>query len=129
MNTPATREARVWRCVCALDDVLPESGVTAQIEGEEVAIFRVKDAVYAIGNYDPASGVNVLGRGIVGDIEGEVVVASPIYKHHFSLITGRCLEDTALSVPAYLARVVDGSVWVCGELALQHGAPVSGDRL
>jgi len=56
-------------------------------------VFRVRDAVFAIGNYDPASDANVLSRGIVGDIGGEIVVASPIYKQHFSLITGRCLEE------------------------------------
>jgi nitrite reductase (NADH) large subunit len=101
--------------VCALEDIPPDSGVAALLDGEEVAIFRVADAVYAIGNYDPASDANVLGRGIVGDIGGEVVVASPIYKHHFSLLTGRCLEDETLSVLAYLARVIDGEVWVRNE--------------
>jgi len=111
----ALSAARLWTPVCALDDILPDSGVAALIDGAEVAIFRVADAVYAIGNYDPASGANVLGRGIVGDIGGEVVVASPIYKHHYSLLTGRCLEDEAFSVPAYLARVIDGKVWVRGE--------------
>jgi nitrite reductase/ring-hydroxylating ferredoxin subunit len=32
-------------------------------------------------------------RGIIGDLQGERVIASPIYKQHFSLATGRCLED------------------------------------
>ena len=111
----APAAARVWSAVCALDDILPDSGVAALVGGVEVAIFRVADAVYAIGNHDPASDANVLGRGIVGDIGGEVVVASPIYKHHYSLLTGRCLEDETFSVPAYLARVIDGKVWVRDE--------------
>ena len=66
---------------------MPDSGVAALVDGREVAVFRVRDAVYAIGNHDPASGANVLARGIVGDIGGEIVVASPIYKQHFSLVT------------------------------------------
>ena len=41
--------------------------------------------VYALDNFDPHSGANVLSRGIVGDLSGELVVASPVYKHHFSL--------------------------------------------
>lgn len=101
-----------WTAVCSLEDVLPDSGVAALVAGHEVAVFRVADAVYAVGNHDPASGVNVLGRGIVGDIGGEVVVASPIYKQHYSLLTGRCVEDANLSVPAYLTRVIDGMIWV-----------------
>jgi nitrite reductase (NADH) small subunit len=50
----------------------------------------------------------VLSRGIVGDINGELVVASPVYKQHFSLLTGRCLEDASVSVVVYAARV-DGA--------------------
>jgi NAD(P)H-dependent nitrite reductase small subunit len=101
-----------WTEVCAVEEILPNSGVAALVAGLEVAIFRVADAVYAIGNHDPASGVNVLARGIVGDLGGELIVASPIYKQHYSLITGRCLEDETVSVPAYLVRVIDGAIWV-----------------
>ena len=46
---------------------------------------------------------------------GEPVVASPIYKHHFSLITGRCIEDAEQSVRVYPARVTDGRIWVKSE--------------
>ena len=59
----------------------------ALLDGQQVAMFRVGDAVHAIGNHDPASGANVLSRGIVGDVAGELVVASPMYKQHFSLVT------------------------------------------
>jgi nitrite reductase (NADH) large subunit len=92
--------------------VIPESGVAALLEGRQIAVFRVGPAVYAIGNHDPASGVNVLARGIVGDLNGELVVASPIYKHHYSLTSGRCLEDPELSVPTYAARIMRGRIWL-----------------
>ena len=101
-----------WHAICALEDILPESGAAALIDGKEVAVFRVRDAVFAIGNHDPASDANVLSRGIVGDIGGEIVVASPVYKQHFSLINGRCLEEPRYSVPAYMAEVRDGWIWV-----------------
>jgi nitrite reductase (NADH) large subunit len=101
-----------WVPVCGLDEIVPDSGVCALLGGKQIAVFRVGDAVHAIGNHDPASGVNVLARGIVGDVAGEPVVASPLYKQHFSLISGRCVEDVALSVPTYLTRLVDGQVWV-----------------
>jgi nitrite reductase (NADH) small subunit len=101
-----------WSRICALEDILPDCGVAALLDGEQVAVFRVGDAVHAIGNHDPASGANVLARGIVGDVGGEIVVASPLYKEHFSLVTGCCLEDPAFSVPVYRARVSHGQVWV-----------------
>jgi NAD(P)H-dependent nitrite reductase small subunit len=100
-----------WQHICDVDDILPESGVAALLDGQQIAIFRVRDAVHAIGNRDPASDANVLARGIVGDFDGELVVASPIYKQHFSLISGQCLEDPALSVPTYLTRQHAGQIW------------------
>src|SRR5258708_6041980 len=109
-----------WHAVCALEDILPEGGAAALVEGKEVAVFRVRDAVFAIGNYDPASDTNVLSRGIVGDIGGEVVVASPIYKQHFSLITGRCLEEPRFTVPAYMAEVRNGRIWVRAKTVMQR---------
>jgi NAD(P)H-dependent nitrite reductase small subunit len=104
--------AAAWTRICALEDIDPDSGACALIAGEQVALFRLRDAVHAIGNLDPASGVQVLARGIVGDAGGEPVVASPMYKQHFSLIDGRCLEEPQWSVPVHEARVVDGQVLV-----------------
>lgn len=101
-----------WKFVCELDEILPGAGVAALIDGKQIAVFRNGDDVYALDNYDPNSDANVLSRGLIGDIQGELVVASPIYKHHFSLISGRCIEDPENSVPAYPVRVSDGRVWV-----------------
>jgi nitrite reductase (NADH) large subunit len=47
----------------------------------------------------------VLSRGLVGNLGERIVVASPIYKHHFDLTTGQCLEEPANSVPAWPARI------------------------
>ena len=104
-----------WTAICSLDDIVPNTGVAALINGEQVAVFRVAgldDEVLAIGNYDPNSGAAVLARGLVGSLGDRVVVASPIYKHHFDLHTGECLEEPASAVATYKARVEDGKVWV-----------------
>ncbi len=102
-----------WIGVCALDDLLPLIGARALLGDRQIALFRLPDnTVYAIGAYDPCSDAAVLSRGIVGDIKGEPVVASPIYKHHYSLKTGRCLEKPSLGVPVYRVRLRDGQVQV-----------------
>lgn len=92
--------------VCTLDDLLPGLGVGALVNGQQVAIFRLaNDDIYAIGNYDPFSEANVISRGLVGDLKGLKVVASPIYKQHFDLATGQCLEDENVSLPVYAVQV------------------------
>ena len=98
--------------ICRLDDIVPDTGICALVAGEQVAVFRINQEIYAIGNCDPFSGANVLSRGIVGDLNGELVVASPVYKQHFSLLTGRCIEDGSVSVPVYRARLDGSSVLV-----------------
>ena len=96
--------------ICKLDDIVPNSGVCALVGGEQVAVFRVDnggladDSVYALSNFDPFSRANVISRGIVGDIKGELLVASPVYKQHFSLVSGRCLEDSSARLAVYAAR-------------------------
>ena len=101
-----------WRLVCDASEALPDSGLAALVDGRQIALFRVGDQVHALDNYDPNSEANVLARGLIGDVQGEPVVASPIYKHHFSLITGRCIEDAEQSVRVYPARIADGRSWV-----------------
>ncbi|SFA86295.1 nitrite reductase (NADH) small subunit [Collimonas sp. OK607] len=104
-----------WIAVCPLDDIVPNTGVCALINGEQVAVFHVIDGehrVFAIGNYDPNAEAAVLSRGLVGSLGERIVVASPIYKHHFDLQTGECLEAPEHSVSAYPARISEGKVWV-----------------
>lgn len=102
-----------WHPVCALEDIWPNMGVCALVEGRQIAIFRMQDdLLYAIDNFDPHSDANVLSRGIVGDLAGEHVVASPIYKHHYRLRTGVCVEDDSVRLNTYAAELRDGAVWV-----------------
>lgn len=98
--------------VCALTDVPPGAGACALVDGRQIAIFRLGDAVFALDNFDPAGAASVLSRGIIGDLQGESVVASPLYKHHYNLETGRCVEDASKSVSVYPVRVMDGRIWV-----------------
>ena len=78
----------------------------ARIDGRHVAIFRVgADQFYAIDNVDPKSQASVLSRGLVGNLGEHIAVASPLYKHHFDLRSGACLESPEHSVRAHAVRV------------------------
>lgn len=106
-----------WVTVCEKDDLIEDTGLCALLEGdagqeEQVAIFLVgkTDKLYAICNYDPIGDANVLSRGIIGSVNGELVVASPLYKQHFNLETGVCIEDPDTILKVYQVRVEQNQV-------------------
>jgi nitrite reductase (NADH) small subunit len=95
--------------VCLQSDLVANSGITALVDGQQIALFYItkpEPKVYAIGNYDPFSKTNILSRGIVCEINGRLSVASPMYKQHFDLTTGECLEDSNISVPVFTVNIV-----------------------
>ncbi len=103
--------------ICEVNDLIPNSGICALLnnngEDEQVAVFflpETEQKIFAIGNWDPLGQANVLSRGIVGNIGDELVVASPLYKQHFSLITGSCLEEDDISVPVYSVSIEENAV-------------------
>lgn len=111
-----------WTAICTLRDIVPNTGVCALVGKQQVAVFRIGhgEEVYALSNFDPNSQANVLSRGLVGNLGERLVVASPIYKHHFDLRTGECLEAPEHSVDAFGARVYDGKVWVTASAVVRE---------
>lgn len=98
----------MWIDVCAVQDLPHNAGVAARVAGRQVAIFYLPaetPSVYALDNWDPLGEAAVLARGIVGDLGGQLVVASPLYKQHFRLADGQCLEDPAVRVASHPVRL------------------------
>lgn len=99
--------------VCALEDIKPGLGVCALVGDQQVALFRLRNGdIFAIGNHDPFSGANVISRGLTGDLKGRKVVASPLYKQHFDLATGECLEEPEVRLPVWPVQVIGERVCV-----------------
>lgn len=113
-HQPATHEdANRWTDVCSTREILPGTGVCARVHGRHVAVFRLgADRYFAIDNIDPRSGASVLSRGLLGNLGDRLVVASPLYKNHFDLRTGECVETPEQSVRAHAVRVVGDRVLV-----------------
>ena len=108
----ANGEAMSWIDVCALDDILPDTGVCALVGERQIAVVRTRARVFAVDNFDPFSRAFVLSRGIVGDKDGAPKIASPIFKQSFDLETGVCLDDAQVVLTTYPVRVRDGRVEV-----------------
>lgn len=113
-----------WTELCTERDLVPNSGVVAWYEGAQIALFWLPDGipgnpgvgrVFAVDNHDPFSQANVIGRGLVGDLKGQPVVASPLYKQHFRLEDGVCLEDQSKKLTVWKARLNHGKVEIKSE--------------
>ncbi|AFI89526.1 nitrite reductase [Pectobacterium parmentieri] len=112
---PAVHEAE-WVQVATLGDIPRHAGMAARLGQQQIALFHLPDSeqqVYALENHEPGSGANVLSRGLIGDVAGEPVVISPLYKKRFKLRDGVSTDDSALYVRAWPVRVENDEIWVC----------------
>jgi nitrite reductase (NADH) small subunit len=111
MRAPLAAD-EAWVDICALDDVVPGTGVAALLAGEQVALVRSPDgaSVFALSNFDPFSKAFVIARGIVGDRAGVLKIASPIFKQNFDLQTGVCLDDPSVRLAVYRVKVEGGRI-------------------
>lgn len=99
-----------WQTVCSRQDLVANSGVVAWVDGAQVALFylpseEANKQLYAVDNRDPKSGANVIGRGIIGSLAGDLVIAAPLYKQHFRLTDGSCLEYPEQSIRTWPVRL------------------------
>ena len=101
-----------WTKICNTDDLQPNSGICALVDGKQVAIFYMPKlgGVYAVDNWDPFGKANVLSRGLIGDIDGAPMVASPRYKQHFDLKSGQCLEEEEVKLNTYEIQINNNCV-------------------
>ncbi|MEI7345606.1 nitrite reductase large subunit NirB [Dickeya chrysanthemi] len=111
-----------WQCVGFLSDIPANAGMAARVGHQQVALFHLPAAqpgqaarVFALDNLEPGSGANVLSRGIVGDVAGEPVVISPLYKKRLRLRDGVSPDDSQLRVRAWPVRIVQERIWVAAE--------------
>ena len=106
--------------VCAFDDLAPGSATRFEVDGVAVAVVRIGDDVYAIGD--------TCSHGEVSLSEGEVLCDEKeleCWKHgsSFSLETGEPQTLPALRpVPVFVARVVDGNVEISVENCMESSS-------
>lgn len=100
--------------VCAFADLAPNSATRFVVNGTPLAVVRIGDDVYALG--DTCSHAEIsLSEGEVLGSERQI----ECWKHGsaFSLLTGQPQTLPAVKpVPVFVARVVDGNVEIDVEL-------------
>ncbi|WP_291474122.1 nitrite reductase small subunit NirD [Corynebacterium sp.] len=111
--------------VCRADQLEDNLGAGVLLpDGTQIALFRVPtgepdragrmpdSTVFAVSNIDPYSGAAVISRGIVGEVDGEPTVASPLLKQRFSLTDGHSLEDADHRLAVYPVEATGDKILV-----------------
>lgn len=98
--------------VCSIEALVKDAGVAALVNAQQIALFYIDSQVYALDNFDPIGEANVLSRGMTGDANGELYVASPLQKERYSLMTGQCLDVEGVQVNVYSSKIEEQYVWV-----------------
>lgn len=103
-----------WLPICKVTDIADNTGICAKVGNHQVAVFRSTRtaSLHAIANFDPIGRANVLSRGMIGNIGDRLCVASPLYKQHFDLQTGQCIEDEQYTLEVFDVRERDGLIEV-----------------
>lgn len=102
-------QAAQWHPVCTLEDLVAHSGVALLIHpagqaSQAVALFwrpGAEPELTALAHRDPVSGVEVLAHGLLCESQGVWSVASPLYKQHYRLSDGVCLEQPEIRVTTW----------------------------
>lgn len=106
-----------WTHICSLASLPHNAGIAAWLGTRPVAIFNLGErGLFALDNREPGSGVSLLARGQLCELDGELYVCSPLYKQHFHLLSGECLEEPGLKAEPLAIKHEHGAVWLAGEV-------------
>lgn len=98
--------------------------MVTEIDGREVAVFRIGGEYHAALNYCVHAGGPLCEGTLTGRItqdrdewmwdydERETVVVCPWHSWKFDVTTGRCVDDARYAVPTYDAEERDGAIYV-----------------
>ncbi|WP_444929778.1 nitrite reductase small subunit NirD [Microbulbifer sp. SSSA002] len=132
VNSLTTRPSQ-WSPICQRSDLVSNSGVCAlwddtcrypnaalqtlakTVEQSAIALFFLPDQeqqLYAVDNWDPIAQAGVIARGIIAELEGELTIASPLYKNHFRLSDGVCMEDSSIRLATYPLALNGDTVYI-----------------
>ncbi|WP_072214978.1 nitrite reductase large subunit NirB [Type-D symbiont of Plautia stali] len=101
-----------WSAICDVTAIPASAGIGARLGGQRVALFRMGETIYALEDIEPGTQASVLSRGILGDVAGEPVVISPLYKQRVRLRDGQSLDNAEHQLRCWPVRIDGGKVWL-----------------
>ncbi len=94
--------------VAAAEDFADGKGKSVSVDGKDIAVFRIGEEFFAIGNQCPHYGAE-LCQGYVRS----TTVMCPWHGWQFDLKTGKGLTVSGCDVESFQVKVEDGTVKVC----------------
>jgi chlorite dismutase len=105
-----TADAEGWERVADLEDLPVGASKVVFHGGEEIALFRVKDEVYAMGNRCPHANGPLADGQLV-----ETTVICPYHSSRFDVCTGTPLEGPASrAATVFESKVEAGGIYLAG---------------
>lgn len=97
--------------------------VIEEVEGMEVAVFKLKGDYHAVANFCPHQAAPLCEGRLMGEISGsdgwqleyddeKRNIACPWHSWRFDITTGENLETDRYKVPTYDVEIEDGNVYV-----------------
>lgn len=96
----------VWQTVCRANELLPGRRKLVIVNGEEIALFNIDGAVFAINNRCP----HRKGPLIRGYIDSEGGIKCPMHGWRFDLRTGQSRRPAQATT--YRTKIEDGTVYL-----------------
>ena len=96
---------------CKLSEI-PQNGSRGKViyaEKTEIALFYLREQVYAISNICPHQDSPLLSEGYID--KQALTVACPLHGWTYSILTGKSVIGDG-SVPSYEVKVLGDEVWV-----------------
>jgi nitrite reductase (NADH) small subunit len=99
-------EAAMSVDVGKIDDIPVGEGRTFAVEGEQIAVYRMRDgSLRALSAICPHRG-GPLADGLTDD----TVVVCPLHNYAFDMCTGNEMSGSGMSVRSYPVTEVDGAI-------------------
>src|SRR5215813_8180412 len=93
--------------VLDLPALAPAAVDLVTVNGDDVALFRPGDEIFALGNQCPHQG----GSLCDGFVEGDIAIC-PLHGWEFDLRSGACMTVPGEAVTRYAVTVEDGAVFL-----------------
>ena len=107
-------EVNFWFKAASVISFPANGGACIRFRDMQIAIFHFarRQEWYACQNLCPHKMEMVLGRGMIGEENGEPKVACPLHKRTFSLLSGENLNADLPPIATYPVKVENGFVYV-----------------